>query len=370
MAFGKNPSSGSKPNNAAPGGKVRTSPNGGANRAPSGGKTNSGAPRSLIRRDLKGNIWFIAAVVGALFVSLGVFFIVNQLNSTSTYYVLNQNVPAGTQIQPGMLQEVVVTAGGQPRNALTIGDVSAEPAITKFALNAGDIVTISNTGPLTDLNADIPEGFVVASFTVPAERSVAGQLERGNYIDIITLNSGTAVYALRHILILDAAADPASAGAGAGVGTGATGNTGGGGGIGGVGQTSANPTTIGVPTLYTVALSRQDALSLALAQDLSMFVVLSPADYETNSIIPDSLIETIANLFSGTNEVGNGGIGTDPTFGSGVVDENVVTNSNSQSQSGNLSSSPSSTPSESSSEDETPEEVITEEVTEEVTTSD
>lgn len=333
MVFGKNPS-GSQPKNAAPTGGGRN--NSSSNRVPGGGlkpRGKEGSSRSLIKRDLKGNIWFIGAVVGALLVSLGMFFITNQLNSTSTYYVLNQNVPAGTQITPAMLQEVVVTSGGQPRNALTIGDVNAEPAITKFSLNAGDIVTISNTGPLTDLNADIPANFVVASFTAPAERSVAGQLERGNYIDIIAVNSGVSTYVLRHVLILDAAAGAASAG---NTQEQAPADSGGSGGIGGIGGTtpSADTTAGGVPTLYTVALSPDDAAVLALVQELNLLVVLSPAAYEDSPVFSENIQKQLDDLFNGTYEAGDSGVGTDPTFGSGVVDENVVTNPNSQESDG------------------------------------
>lgn len=246
-----------------------------------------------------GKTWFIAAITVAVLAAVALFVVLSQVTATTTYYVLNQDVPARSQITADMLAEVSTSEGGEPRNAIDIFDVQNEAVFAQYALSVGDIVTASNTGALQKINEGIPEDYVVASFTAPAEFSVAGKLSRGDYIDIISGTSdmgGSALpptYALRHVLLLDVAADLAASAAAP-----ATSDA---------GAAEANAVRQGIPTLYTVALPAADALKLAAIADNIGLVVLSPANFTaTEGIVTEGIVPGVA---------GDSGEGTDPTFG-------------------------------------------------------
>lgn len=251
-----------------------------------------------------GKTWFIAAITVAALAAVGLFVVLSQVTATTTYYVLNQDVPARSQITADMLAPVTTSEGGQPRNALDIYDVQNEAVFAKYALTVGDIVTASNTGGLTKINDGIPEDYVVASFTAPAEFSVAGKLQRGDYIDIISgtnnMGEGAApAYVLRHVLLLDVAADLAAAAEQAAANPDA-------------GAAESNAVRQGIPTLYTVALPPADALKLAAVLDNIGLVVLSPVDYEaTAGVVTDGIVPGSA---------GDSGARTDPSFGAAPVE--------------------------------------------------
>lgn len=255
-----------------------------------------------------GKVWFIVAIAFAVLASGGVFYVINSVAATTTYYVLNRDVSARTLITTEMMTPVTTSLGGQPRNALTVGDVSAAATYSKFELNAGDILSTSNAGALSPITAGVPEDFVVASFQAPPENSVAGRVKRGDYIDIISVggsDSGeVAKYVLRRVLVLDVNASLASA------------------------STAAEPTDpnaaaadsaearTGAPTLYTVALPKQDAVTLALVSSDTLFIVLSSvADAaDEDGVDAEAIIRNKGEVYL-PDAVGDSGIGTDNTFG-------------------------------------------------------
>lgn len=254
-----------------------------------------------------GKVIWIVTIVIAVLTAGGMFFLLNSVASTTTYYVLNQQVPARTQVTPEMLQSVVTSAGSAPANALTVADVSAKPTYTKFALNRGDILTSSNTGGLTPIAAGIPDTFVVASFTAPAENAVAGRIQRGNYIDVIAVSSDPttgderAKYVLRNVLVLDVNPDLSS------VSEAATAD-------GSDPNATASDSAAargGIPSLYTVGLSPDDAAKLALVANDTIHVVLSPAQNAANGAGAADIAKNQADVF-GNEEVGDSGAGTDP----------------------------------------------------------
>lgn len=275
--------------------------------------TTSSRKKPMKKSIANGNmVFFGVAIALLLVVSLGIFYVLQQVSATVTYYVLNQEVPARSQITPEMLDPVVTSVGGAPLNALDIGAVSAEPTFAKYALDAGDIVTYSNTGPQSPITEGIPEDFVAGSFQAPAETAVAGKIKRGDYIDVIAVGeageegASSSKFVLRRVLVLDTAATLESSVDESGAAESE--------------DPEAGATRTGVPTIYTVALPKEDAAKLALLQDVPLSVVLtSRADVEKGADPAD--ISASAGKVFGGEEVGDSGVGTDNTFGDATDDE-------------------------------------------------
>lgn len=262
--------------------------------------------------------WFIFAIISAVAAAAIIFGVLSQVVATTTYYVLGQNVAARSQITPDMLKPVTTSQGGQPGNALDIGEVAKKATYAKYALKAGDIVTQSNTGDFQPLSQGIPADYVVASFSADAKNSVAGKLATGNYVDLIAVNAGNsqsvAKYVLRHVLVMDVSADPSTIGSNSSSSSSSA--------TAGTDPKSATPAQpkstqdqlrTGIPSLYTVALPPADAAKLALIKDTPIMVVLSPASSD-KSFSDQNIQSTQGELF-GDSAVGNSGKGTDPTFG-------------------------------------------------------
>jgi len=259
-------------------------------------------------------VWFVFAALAALLTAVGLFVILGQVTATSTYYVLNQDVPARTQISETMLTEVVTSKGGEPKNAIGLAEVLSEPVFAKYELNSGDILTASNAGSLEPIDEGIPDDFVVATFTAPASQAAGGKIQRGSYVDLISIrrdSEGNTVgtYFLQHVLVLDATIDLDS------VAAAATENS------DGTTTNAADSPAVrsGVPTLYTVGLLPTDAAKLAIATQEIIYVVLS-ADQSSDGIITD--INITVDLSSLEGVIGNSGKGTDNTFGKGGVVNN------------------------------------------------
>lgn len=295
-------------------------------------------------------VWFAFAAIAALLTAVGFFVILSSVTSTTTYYVLNQNVAARTEITSSMLSPVVTSTGGQPQNALGLADITANPTYAKYALNTGDLLTTSNSGSLTPLNTGLPAGFVVATFTAPASAAVGGTIARGDYIDLIDISSSTnsgikqASYFLQHVLVLDATVNLDSVASGSNSApTSATGST--------VSSSSSSSTAnssvrSGIPTMYTVGLSPQDAAKLAIATQETIYVVLS-ADQTSGSVVPDINISVDVNSLSG--QVGDSGVGTDNTFSGKAKGTNSTTSGSAPAPSSTPSTSQTPVPTSTSS---------------------
>lgn len=314
---------------------------------------NKGASKPTTKKPGKtfsGNkTWFVFAIVSAVAAAGLIFAILSNIVSTTTYYVLNKDVPARSQVTEEMLTEVVASTGSQPPNAMGLEDVKFGKVYAKFSLNTGDILTASNTGDLIPLQQGIPDDYVVASFVADANNAVAGKLATGNYIDIIAVGDAggdatVAKYALRHVLVMDVSADPSQIGASQEPTT--TENA-----------TDAPATTstedqlrTGVPSLYTVALPPEDAAKLALIRDKSILVVLSPVS-SNKKFAPADISVLDGEVFS-EGVVGNSGEGTDPTFGQGKNENETPAESTPSSPAPAPSSTPepSTDPTESTNE--------------------
>lgn len=260
-------------------------------------------------------LWFFFAAVAALLTAVLIFVIVSQLTSTTKYYVLNADVPARTLITETNLIEQVVSTGGQPPTALGLDEVLSGEVYAKTALKQGDVLTPSNTGPLTPITEGIPDGFVTATFVAPASAAAGGKAERGTYVDVVSVGENadgepTAGYVLQHALITDATIDLdnyVSASSEEPV-TDENGNI--------VETASASEDSAiraGIPTTYTVALDPRDAAKLLLAADATTIYVVLSAEQESGVNVPERDISvTEAEL---REIIGDAGLGTDNKFG-------------------------------------------------------
>lgn len=260
--------------------------------------------------------WIFVAVIFALASAGTVFAILANITATTSYYVLNSDVPSRSQVTPDMLTEVQASKGTEPRNALTLEDVTYSDVFAKVELNAGDILSASNTGDLVPLHQGIPEDYVVASFTADPNSAVAGKIVTGNYIDLYTTSEGaensgsTTKASLRHVLVMDAqgSANDFEASEEA---------------TGEEGSSEQDSLREGLPFLYTVALSEEDAAVLANIRDDNPYVVLSnkksDTDFESKNIRVDN-----SDIYS-DKKVGNSGENTDPTFGAGEAEDGAET---------------------------------------------
>ena len=148
-------------------------------------------------------VTIIIVVLISLF-ALGVFFTLKIAMAEESYYVLNTNVPARAKITTDMLQEVRVSKDGVPQNAIPIGAFEQQDIYTKIPLDAGDILTESNTGLSLDTSTGIPDDWVVTSINISSDKAVGGQIARGDYFDILGVNDmGETRYIAVNVLALD-----------------------------------------------------------------------------------------------------------------------------------------------------------------------
>lgn len=244
-------------------------------------------------------IWVLAVVV-ALMAVAGTLTILGNAAATATYYVLGRDVPARTQITPDMLEPREAKVDGAPPNAYDVVDVQEKDLFSQTGLSAGDVISPSNTGPLTRISEDLPDNFVAASFPVTPENAVAGKVRKGDFIDIIAAQDGDsagkiAKVVLQHVLVLDVTVAPNS------IAEQAT-----------EGQEGENLTPgpeseqvrSGIPSVYTVGVTPEDATRIALVRPLELFVTLSANAPEQSMNIQSQL----GNVFQGA--VGDSSAGT------------------------------------------------------------
>lgn len=154
----------------------------------------------------KKNLLIVSAVAVGVLVFVGVvFFTLSQLLATEKYYILNQDVPAKTQITTQMLTEVQTAKGTAPKNAITAAQVATGNTFSKVALQAGDVLVPSNTGIDIDNTVGIPDGWAVTSISIPRAQAVNGIITRGQYFDILGVNqeTGETKYIATSVLALD-----------------------------------------------------------------------------------------------------------------------------------------------------------------------
>ena len=172
-------------------------------------------------------IWFVIAVL-LVGVFIGVLNILQNVYQTETYYVLNQDVPTRTQITMNMLVPVVTSFGTAPggtpdmtqtqregeRSAI-LSAVQSGRAYSQFPLVAGDVLSPSNVGALSDISVGVPDTWVVTSFAVDYNNAVQGRIQRGTYFDVMMGSDAGAYYPFVNVLTLETATGSAQSSAGA-----------------------------------------------------------------------------------------------------------------------------------------------------------
>lgn len=249
-------------------------------------------------------IWLMVVVV-ALVVAAGVFFILNNLTKQDTYYVLNTNVPSRTQITSEDLTPVTTSQGSAPQNALGLSEVQQGNVYSKYPLQAGDVISASNSGSLDTINEGIPDNFVTTSFEPDDNDPIVENLQRGDYFDVLVTNmkkedqrpagDGTnysdvkvGQYVFRNLMVLD---NPST--------TTDNGNS--------DSANGATSQTQNSTTSFIVGLSPQNAALLAmLAKNFDMKIVMSPRynSYANPSELDDLYKTFDFNAVIGANPTG------------------------------------------------------------------
>lgn len=144
------------------------------------------------------------SVLLVVILSAAIFATLTSLFSTENYYVLNSNVRAKQEITPDMVVARETAAGTAPVNALDMETIQRGGIYSRYPLYAGDVISHSNVGPLSGQSLGIPDDWGVTSFSIDSTDAVGGILGKGDYIDIVGINSQGAQYIFNNLLILEA----------------------------------------------------------------------------------------------------------------------------------------------------------------------
>lgn len=223
---------------------------------------------------LKGR-WTLWAM--ALFFSLlagfGALTILSSLADRVTYYVVNQDVPAGVEITTDLLAAVEAPADGIAPGTLTLEEITSKTWYSKVPLAYGTVIQSSTVTDNKTLTSDLPPGYVLATILVDPENAVGGRIKRGDYVDIAAVSgddlaSATAKIVMQRVLVVDVAVSPASIADAAA--SNATGEE-------EIPLADENALYSGTPSMYTLAVSPQDFAKLALIREANIFLALSAA---------------------------------------------------------------------------------------------
>jgi Flp pilus assembly protein CpaB len=213
----------------------------------------------------------------ALFFSLlagfGALTILSSLADRVTYYVVNQDVPAGVAITTDLIAAVEAPADGIAPGTLTLEEITGTTWYSKVPLAYGTVIQSSTVTDNKTLTSDLPAGYVLSTIMVDPENAVGGRIKRGDYVDIAAvsgtdLSNATAKIVMQHVLVVDVAISPADiADAAASNATGTE----------EVPLANENALYSGTPSMYTLAVSPQDFAKLALIRDANVYLALSAA---------------------------------------------------------------------------------------------
>lgn len=152
----------------------------------------------------KKNLAFVAgASLGIVLIAGALFWVLSQVLATDVYYVLRQDIPAKTQVTSDMITPITTAKGTAPQNAISNKQVAQGTVYSRIPLSAGDVLSSSNTGLNIDTTLGIPDTWGVTSFNINADNAAGGNISRGQYFDIIGVNSEGAQYLFYNVLTLD-----------------------------------------------------------------------------------------------------------------------------------------------------------------------
>jgi Flp pilus assembly protein CpaB len=218
---------------------------------------------------LKGRwtLWIIAMVFAGLAAG-GSLLVLGGATETRTYWVLNEDVPAGVEITSEMLFKKESSVEGAPGQALTAEEFSSATWYSKIPLSRGTVLQGSVLTDNRDFNDDLPAGYVVTSILVEPQDAAGGRISKGSFIDIAAvsgndLGSAVAKVVLQRVLVLDVTVSPDD--------------------IADVANSSGRDLSelgsaalyAGKPSMYILAVSPLDFAKLALIKDSNLYLALS-----------------------------------------------------------------------------------------------
>lgn len=218
---------------------------------------------------LKGRwtLWIIAMVFAGLAAG-GSLLVLGGATETRTYWVLNEDVPAGVEITSDMLFEKESSLEGAPGQAMTAEEFANTTWYSKIPLTRGTVLQESVLTDNRDFNDDLPAGYVVVSILVDPENAAGGRIAKGNFIDIAAvsgndLGSSVAKVVLQRVLVLDVTVSPDD--------------------IADVANSQGQDLSevgsaalyAGKPSMYILAVSPLDFAKLALIKNSSLYLALS-----------------------------------------------------------------------------------------------
>lgn len=222
-----------------------------------------------------GKTYFLIAIGMAILAMFAVLSLLGNAAERSTYYILGVNVAERTQITPDMLVAVETSVGTEPINALAPAELvdpeTGEPLFALTPLKAGDVVSTSVVGPLPRIASTIPEDYVLASLAVDADAAVAGKIRTGDVVDVYAVSDsesgGKATkMVLYRVQVTDVVVQPKSIAQAANDGQEGTDLDPG---------PESNAVRGGIPQVYVLAVSPDDAAKIALIRGMDVMLVLS-----------------------------------------------------------------------------------------------
>ena len=130
----------------------------------------------------------IGIVAVLLFLFLLTF--LGQQNQTEPYYVVAQDIPAHSKITEDDIQKVEAKKGTAPKS-IPLSQIQQGSVYAQYDLLAGDVLSPSNTGGRSNLYDGVSDSWAVTSFTINSSDAVDGNIQRGDYFDILALGSKT-----------------------------------------------------------------------------------------------------------------------------------------------------------------------------------
>lgn len=209
----------------------------------------------------RGVIWILSFAF-ALLAGFGVLAIVGSAAEQGTYYVINTDVPAGTQLSDAVVDARTANLDGVPATALSIADLKEQPLFTAIPLRAGDVITSSVVTTGARIVDGIPADYVAASLEVDPANAAAGKIRTGDLVDIAAVSeAGEARVVLHGVLVIDVSIAPSTISRAANADSAA--------------NQQAPAVRDGVPFLYTFAVSPTDFATLALLRDNDVYLALT-----------------------------------------------------------------------------------------------
>ena len=145
--------------------------------------SNTGGSGKKKKGKFSNPILILIVILGVLLIGLTYSFF-SSISATETYWVLGTDVPAHSQITADDMQAVKTRKGTAPKS-ISLADVQSGQVYAQYDLLAGDVLTNSNTGGRASLYNGVSDQWAVTSFTISSSDAVDGNIQRGDYFDIL-----------------------------------------------------------------------------------------------------------------------------------------------------------------------------------------